>query len=276
MKATLLILIFLLSIDIYAQPEFKISIGQFKWESVQSKKVNLTIFFVIKNVGNETGQCEDLNDLYLDCSAPFSYHDIKIISNGTNMLSAVNAGSSVDSYITFEVPKDADNLTLRFMGGASRFVTESYSKWVVEEKKKKFDILVSEGDLKVIQNYPEEAVNLYKSALEAEAEKSKKDEIKKKLGLVYEQIGDKYMNDNIRGLALDNYKFSHQYLSTQEIKEKIAAIYKQIGDEKYDLKIYDEALPNYEAYLLYKDDVQVRTRRNELAKKLKKKKGKNN
>ncbi|MBZ0201608.1 MAG: hypothetical protein K8I03_01175 [Ignavibacteria bacterium] len=262
--------------SLYAQPEFKISIDQFKWESAQGKKVNLTIFFVIKNVGNESGQCEDLNDLYLDCSAPFSYHDIRIIGNGTNMLSAISAGSSVDSYITFEVPKDADNLTLRFLGGASRFITESYSRWMVEEKKKKFEILVSEGDLKVVQNYPEEAVNLYKSALEAEAEKSKKDEVKKKLGSVYEQIGDKFMNDNIRGLALDNYKFSHQYHSTSEIKEKIAAIYKQIGDEKYDLKIYDEALPNYEAYLLYKEDVQVRTRRNELAKKLKKKSKKGN
>lgn len=255
-----------------AQAEFIISIDQFKWEIAQNKKVNLTIYFVIKNVGNVSGQCEDLDELYMDCSPPFSYHDIKLINKGANTLNIINAASSVDTYITYEVPKDADNLTLRFIGGASKFITYSYSKWIEEEKKKKFDLLVSEGDLKVIQNYPEEAVNLYKSALDEEAEKSKKNEVKKKLGLIYEQIGDKFMNDNIRKLALDNYKFSHQYLSTPEIKEKIAAIYKQIGDEMYDLKIYDEALPNYEAYLLYKEDVEVRTRRIELYKILKKKK----
>lgn len=255
---------FLLNISTYSQPEFQISIDHIKWENPSGNKIDLTIFLKIYNNGNEKGKCEDLYDLYLDCSYPYSAQNIKLEDNSNNILNIINAGSFVESYITFEVPKDADDLTLRFYGGASKYITVSYNKWLENEKNDKFNMFVSEGDLRMMQNYPEEAITQYKSALEVNVDKSKRDEVKKKLSEAYFKIGDKYYDGKIWNFAIDNYKLSLENNYSTYLKEKIAYIYKLMGDEKYSIGAKKEALEYYDTSLRYKEDTQVRLRKNEI------------
>ncbi|MBZ0201609.1 MAG: DUF4352 domain-containing protein [Ignavibacteria bacterium] len=271
MKTAILFLFLLFSANIFSQAEFKITIDQFKWENPSNKRVDLTIFLTIKNVGYEKGKCEDLYDLYLDCSEPYYYYDIKIKDNGTNILNSINAGSSVKSYITFEVPKDADELTLRFYGGVSRYICESYNKWFENQIVEKFEMFVTEGDLRMAKNNPEGAVTQYNSALEVSIEKYKKDEVRKKLSEAYLKIGDKYYDNQVWGLAIDNYLLALDNDYSVYTKERIAYTYKVVGDDKYKLDLKKEAITFYDKSLIYKEDSQVRKRKNDLLTEVSKK-----
>ncbi len=276
MKTAFLILIFLISTSVYSQPEFKITIDHFKWENPSGNKIDLTIFIIIKNVGSQKGWCEDLKGIYMDCSNYNYYYGTHITRKdySNNIDNYINPNDKVEAFITYTVPKDAEDISLRFTefyGGASRYITVSYNKWVENEKINKFDFFVSEGDLRMIQNYPEEAVTQYKSALEISMEKYKKDEVRKKIAEAYLKIGNKYYDTKVWGLAIDNYLLALDNDNSNYTKERIAYIYKVIGDDKYKLGLKKEAITYYDKSLIYKEDSQVRIRKSELLNEVSKK-----
>lgn len=271
MKQFIRILFSLIIFDIStsSQPEFKISIDHIKWENPSATNVDLTIFFIIKNVGNQKGWCEDLNGIYLECSDYYYYYGthINLKDYSNNIVSEISPDKFIEVYMTYTLPKDADDITLRFTesrGGASKYITVSYNKWLINEKNAKFDMFVSEGDLRMTQNYPEEAVSQYNYALGLKVDVSKKEDVKKKLAEAYTKIGDKFYDNKIWNFAIENYKLSIENNYSFIIKEKIANIYKIMGDEKYSIGARNEALEYYDLSLRYKEDTKVRLRKKKI------------
>lgn len=264
------LLIGLTSSVLFSQPEFKITVDEMKWEDPSSNRVTLTIFLTIKNVGSEKGWCEDLNGIYIDCSNTNYYYNthMKLVDYSRNIVNDIKPGGQVEAFISYEVPKDADDISLRFTefyGGATRYLTQSYNKSIEKQNEGKFDTYVSEGDERMSLNYPEEAINLYKMALEtSHSDSYKTDEVKQKLGRAYEKVGDKNADKKIWGFAIEEYKLALEYTKDILIKEKIAVIYKQIGDEKLSAGSKKEAVANYDLSLKYKEDTQLRIKRNEM------------
>ena len=272
-----IILVFIIfNSTVFSQPEFQIAIDHIKWENPSGNYVELTIFFKIRNIGNQKGWCEDLKGIYLECSN-YSYYygtHIKLKDYSNNIDSDILPNDLIEVYMTYTVPKDADDITLRFTetyGGASKYITVSYNKWLINDKNSKFDMFVSEGDIRMAQNYPDEAVSQYKAALDLNVDLYKKEEVKKKLSEAYSKIGDNYYENKIWNLAIDNYKLCLNNNYSVYAKEKLAYIYKLLGDEKYSIGAFKEAQNLYDLSLSYKEDTQIRLRKNEIIADLNKK-----
>lgn len=276
MKYSIVLIAAFVTVQTFAQAEFKITIDQFKWENPSGSKVDLTIFLTIKNVGNKSGWCEDLKGIYLDCSQYNYYFGTHLTTKdySNNIVNDINPSGSVEAYITFTIPKDADDISLRFTefyGGASRYITESYYKSLIKEKLNRFEMFVSEGDLRMIQNYPEEAVTQYKAALDVDVNNNLKSDVRIKLSEAYYRIGEKYFDSKIWGLAIDNYNNALTLSNNTETRNRLGEVYQIIGDEKYSMGLKKEALTNYERSLLYKEDARIRIRKNELSAEVQKK-----
>ena len=134
MRIFLLILFLTAAINIYSQPEFKISVEGFEWTgSPSSLAADLQINLMIKNIGNKEGECDDFEGIWLYSSSEIANKNIKFKKRGTYLYKKLKPNDYITSFLIFSVPVDADNLELRFSpayGGSSKFITNSYNKYV--------------------------------------------------------------------------------------------------------------------------------------------------
>lgn len=258
----------------YSQPEFKISVDGFSWiNSSVSGKINLQINLTIKNVGDKEGYCEDLYGIGL-YSSDYQYNDkIKYINSGSYILENVKPGDYISSFLIFEVPKNADNLELKFhedFGGASKFITKSYNKCFAEETTQK-----TEGEKLLADDYFREkkydlAIKSY--ILCANYDPSRKNEFNKLVCDCYlTMANDEYNKFRNTGAFyyLDNYlghlKNALTYDKTNsDVKYKIAIYYELKGDENKKNNLIVEAISDYEISLGYYSNYSVKEKMNKL------------
>ncbi|RPI15476.1 MAG: DUF4352 domain-containing protein [Ignavibacteriae bacterium] len=277
MKSIFILLFLLITVNLYSQPEFKISIENFIWEKPSSNQVYLTIYLKIQNIGNEKGWCEDLQGLYLDCSNSNYYFGSQITMSdySNNIKNIIKPGGNVEAFVSFRTPRDADDLTLRFTefyGGASKYITESYDKYYSKFNNEKFESELNEADNYFYNKDYDNAILKYHSANGlAYVDNGLKEGIFEKLAVCYEIKGDINVEKSNYLPAIEDYINSLKCIETKQVNEKIGKVYKILGDDMYSKGVDAEALNYYKSSLAYSDIPELRTRKNELEQKIKKK-----
>lgn len=123
----------------HSQPDFQLTVDDYLWGKVTGTKVDLFIWLTLKNIGSEPGVDDDINYLYLDCSQKqYKYgKDIQLVGLSSKLTYSIQPGKEEYGYISFSVPKDADNLSLKFpesAGSASKWITMNYINWMYYNK----------------------------------------------------------------------------------------------------------------------------------------------
>ena len=267
-------LIVLSSSACYAQPEFKISIEGFSWNNSKvSERMNLQINLKITNVGDQIGYCEDLYGIWL-YSSDYQYNDkIKYINSGTYLLEDIKPGDYINSFITFEVPKNADNLELKFhenFGGARKYITKSYNKYIAENTLEKTESEKLKAEDYFSRKEYDMAIKSY--ILCSNYDKSRKEEFDKKICVIYltkaNEVYEKYKNTNA-DYHLENYLENLKQAlvydkNNNEIKYKIAQYYELKGDEKKNNNLIVDAISDYKISLDYYNSYSVKEKLNNL------------
>ncbi|RPI15477.1 MAG: hypothetical protein EHM58_14045 [Ignavibacteriae bacterium] len=273
MKKILPILLLFITVNIYSQPEFKISIENLAWEKPSGSKVNLTIYIKIKNVGTEKGWCEDIyKGMYLECPDSYYNDKIEVYDYSRNITNYINPGGFVEAFLTYTVPVEADDLYFKFdesYGGATKYVSESYRKWLSRMNDSKYEMDYSEAESEFYRGNYDNAILKYKSAIEAD--NSKRSIVNEKLAACYEGKGDKNFEKNIYNPAIEDYKTALGFKSSAQLKEKIAKVYKVLGDDMHSKGLETDALKYYDLSLSYYELTDVRVRKNEIEPVVKKK-----
>lgn len=271
-----LIILFVIFIakNLFSQAEFVITVEGFRWiESKSKNKINIQIDIKIKNVGNEEGVCEDIEELKLYCSNDYKNREIKRIKEGSYIYKKIKPNDYITGFITFEVPKDADDLELRFpeeLGGARKYITKSYDKCMWEEINKKTESEKSKGDKYFQDGNYEKAIQCYITC--ANLDTTRKKEFHNKIIDCYIIIADdcilkynKYALESYLENYKDNLLKAYVYDTKNiEIKKRLAKYYKIVGEKYLAQNFPNIAISNFETSLQYYDDYELRKKINEL------------
>jgi len=166
-KSLLLILLLFVTAPSFSQPEFKIAVKDYLWKNIQSRRVELVILLSVKNTGTESGADDDLNHLTLTCSqSNYRYgKDINFVKFNNSIIQPIEPGEEKLGYIVYSVPRDADNLKLKFpenLGGAEKEITMSYVNWAYYNKDESAFILAAHTSFDN-GNYADAFVNYLKA-----------------------------------------------------------------------------------------------------------------
>ncbi|MCX6159181.1 MAG: DUF4352 domain-containing protein [Ignavibacteriae bacterium] len=267
-RKLLVLLLVLISGELYSQAEFKISVDDFYWGDAKDYgNANLQINIRVKNVGNEAGVCEELYGIWLYSSSEIYNSQIKITDAGSFLLTKVKPYDQITGFLTFSVPKDADDLELRFLeeyGGARKYITKSYNKSLAENTFEKTEKFRLEGDNYLSQKNYELAVKKYVMCITYDP--SRKKEFSKKICDIYSIIADDYMIDykrtNFQGSLdkyLENMKFALEYDNNNyEVKKELATFYEESGDSKLKEGKNNDGINEYNNSLKYYESSTVR------------------
>lgn len=267
-RKLLVLLLVLISGELYSQAEFKISVDDFYWGDAKDKgNANLQINIKVKNVGNETGVCEELYGIWLYSSSEIYNSQIKMTDAGSFLLTKVKPDNQISGFLTFSVPKDADDLELRFLeeyGGARKYITKSYIKSTAENTFEKTEKLRIEGDSYFNQKDYDLAIKKYVMCITYD--QSRKIEFSKKICDCYTNIADGYMNDyknsNYQGSIdkyIDNMNLALEYNKDNfDVKKKLAIYYEGTGDRKIKEGKNNDAINEYNNSLKYYESSTVR------------------
>lgn len=134
-KTLIIIFLCVINSSVFSQVEFKVKVEDYLFWNASDENVRLHIFLTVRNIGNESGNCEDIYKLYLECSQPNYKYDKDIIFDilSGDLTINIEPDEVVRGRISFIVPLDADNLTLKFpndIGGSSKIISDSYEKWM--------------------------------------------------------------------------------------------------------------------------------------------------
>lgn len=134
-KTTIKVIFFIFYLPtIYSQSDFSISVRDYLWQNPTRNNVDLVVLLSISNIGSEAEADEDINHIYLTCSQS-SYKfgkDITFVKFNNSINEVIKPGEEKLGYIIFNVPRDADNLKLKFpenLGGAEKEICMSYVDW---------------------------------------------------------------------------------------------------------------------------------------------------
>lgn len=263
MKTKLLILLAVLLIvgKLQSQEKFLVSIENHYWNDINSKEfINLQINIKVKNVGNVAGVCNDLYGIFLYSSSDIYNYMIEGVDASSLLLNKINPGDAILGFLTFKVPKDADDLELKFSeenGGARKYITKSYNKSAKEELEAKIEKENKAGDEYYFKNQYDEAIKKY--TLCATYDPTRKEEFHKKIGNCYSKIADEQFaiySLNKSETAYDNYvKYIHLIAeydkNNLDNNRKLLQIYEKLGDEKFSQGKYDDAIREYNKGLKY-------------------------
>jgi hypothetical protein len=264
MKLILLYTIIITYINAYSQPEFKIKMDYFDWQNPRGDYVDIKITFKIKNIGNESGYCNEFFDINLFTSDINYSRSIEIIERSSRTY--VKPNDYIFSFIIFKVNKNADNLTLKLSEsyeGSEKFVTKSYYKHLDSVKIADFDRVKEEAESLFRKGKYKDAATKYLQCILID--ENKKNEINIKISSCYERNGDDIYktitNNNIEiviNTTIDNYKMSFNYDNSKSyLKQKIARLYEELGDY-YMSHNYQKAESNYTESLIYYESKLVR------------------
>lgn len=268
MKNSLIILLSLLIARVaFSQSEFKISIEGYEWSTSNSSlNAELQINFKIKNVGNKSGQCNDFEGIWLYSSNPELNNNITFKQRGTYLYKNIKPNDYITSFLIFSVPKDADELELRFSreyGGASKYITGSYNKYISQKTDSKVETLKAEADGLYYNKLYDKAIVKY--ILCSKYDPTIKSEIDKNVADCYLKIADSYYDKFLTtndytyiNNAIDNYRMSIEYNKDTIVSISIASLYERIGNNGYSSGRYQEALTYYEKSLEYSNQQSVR------------------
>lgn len=269
MKTFLLAFTFLfLSSALYSQ-SFSIKVEDPSWGKESSNSVDIRIMMVITNTGTSYDWCEDLKGIYLTCDPPYTIEDIEFVNYDENITRYLKPGQLTTGYITFRVPKDADNLYLKFTeqyGGASKFISRSYNTVKEELNKKQYAEVINEAENAArIQNY-ELAIAKYKSAVFLAPEM--KDFLNTKISEHYVDLGNKYYFTAELEESIKNFKFALELdPNNLKAKQKISQIYEKMGDSYMKNSDYIDAKRMFDSALVYEDNEMIVNKMKDLRKR---------
>lgn len=247
-KILLSIFLFINTLPVLSQPEFKIALDHIKWKNPADKTIVLEINLKITNISNTPGACEDLRGIWLYSSDAFYNYDIEFIEANKSILQVIKPGDHIFCYISFKVPKVANGLTLKFdeeHGGAEKFITDSYSKYELEDAEYSY----------TNKNYSD-AIIKFKNCISIDA--SLRNDLYIKIADCYEKIGDKYLEEFNTYKAIENYKLCLNYDSKRSsVSEKIANLYNDLGDSEARISKLSAALILYKSSLEYNKSAVV-------------------
>ncbi|MCX6159182.1 MAG: hypothetical protein NTY74_14475 [Ignavibacteriae bacterium] len=266
-KLFLLMLLFVLTKTVFSQAEFKISIEGYEWSaSSSSLNAELQINIKIKNVGNKAGQCNDFEGIWLYSSSSIANDKITFKRNGTYLFKSIKPNDYITSFLIFSVPKEADDLELRFTreyGGAGKYITGSYNKYFSQKTDSKVGTLKAEADALYASKSYDKAIVKY--ILCTKYDLATKSDMDINIANCYTKIADTYydkfliLNDfSYINNAIDNYRVSLEYNKDTAVSIAMASLYERIGNNGFDNGKYQEALTNYEKSLKYNDQQSVR------------------
>lgn len=268
MRKILLSLFLIVAINVYSQPEFKISVEGFEWSgSPSSLSADLQINLKIKNVGNKTGECSDFKGIWLYSSSESANNYIKYKKQGTFLFKKLKPNDYITSFLVFSVPVDTDNLELRFgpeYGGASKFITNSYNKYISEKTDDKTTTLLQEAESLFNNGSYDKAITKYILCIKYDP--FLMSELNLKISECYVKKGDAFYsnfysnNNNFNYIinAIDNYRLSLDYNKNSEITNIIASLYDLLGNNEYDNGKYQGALTNYEKSLEFAESQNIK------------------
>lgn len=269
MKKLNFIIIFLfLSAVLKAQPEFKISIEEFYWGEPNNKDmVNLQINIKVKNIGNQSGKCEDLKEIWLFSSSEIDNSQIRIVKNGTYLFNEIKPNDFIDGFVTFDVPRSADNLELKFSeetGGAKKYITESYNKYISKNTKEKTDKEKLLGDQYFNDKNYTSAIERY--AMATKYDKTRKKEFDTKISECYLQIAnnnwESYKSNSYQTYLdkyLENMRLALEYDNSNiTVKSQLASYYAEKGDQFLKEKKNNDAINEYKNSLKYSESSIIR------------------
>lgn len=247
-KILLSIILFIYTLPVLSQPEFKIALDHIEWKKPTDKNIILEINLKITNISSIPGACEDLRGIWLYSSDAFYNSDIDFIEANKSILQVIKPGDHIFCYLSFKVPKVANGLTLKFdeeHGGAEKFITDSYSKYELENAEYLF----------ANKNYSD-AIIKYKNCISIDA--SQRIDLNIKIADCYEKIGDKYWEEFNTYKAIENYKLCLNYDPKRTlVSEKIANLYDGLGDSEVRVSKLSAALILYKSSLEYNKSAVV-------------------
>lgn len=259
MKLILLFFVMIyFSVPAFSQPEFKIALDHIEWSNPAGNNVTLEINLKITNVSNTPGACEDLVGIWLYSSDEFYNYDIRIKDYSKKIFQIINPGDFIYSYITFEVPKAAGGLFLKFSkeyGGAEKFITDSYNEYVYSQAENYFQ---EKNYQKAIQEYLASIVN----------DPNQKNKFEFRIADCYELLGDNFMedyytynvSDNLKK-SIEDYKLCLSYNPKRSsVKDKIAKSYDMLGDIQTKTSDFSGAIISYNTSLLYNNSKVVNSK----------------
>ncbi|MFZ1322241.1 MAG: hypothetical protein WAT71_11865 [Ignavibacteria bacterium] len=237
------------SAPVLSQPEFKIALDHIEWKNPRGDKVTLEINLKISNIGNSEGACEDLIGIWLYSTDPFYKYDINFLDWNRKILQPISPGDFIYSFISFEVPKAAGGLYLKFReeyGGAEKSITDSYNQYIIDMAENYYS-----------ENKYSEAINEFNSSIKNDPSQKIKFELR--IADCYEKIGGKYMDDyeiykisdNLEK-SIEEYKLCLKFdPKRSSVKEKIAKSYDMLGDLELKASNLSGAIIFYNSSLLY-------------------------
>jgi tetratricopeptide (TPR) repeat protein len=218
-------------------------------------------------VGNEAGVCEELRGIWLYSSSEIYNSQIVIVDYGSFMFNKIKPYDQISGYLTFSVPKDADDLELRFLeeyGGARKYITKSYNKSITENTFETTEKFRLEGDNYFSQKNYELAVKKYVMCITYDP--TRKKEFNRKISdcytLIAEDFYTEYKSSRFQGSLdkyLENMKLALEYDNTNyEAKKELATYYEESGDSKLKEGKNNDAINEYNNSLKYYESITVR------------------
>lgn len=229
MKIILFVTILLFNtLPLFSQSEFKIALDRIEWKNPVGNSVTLEINLKITNIGSISGPCENLKGIWLYSDDSFYNFDINIGDYSKKIFQIIKPGDFIYTYISFEVPKAAGGLYLKFNeenGGAEKFITDSYNNYLQSDAENSFE-----------EKKYSNAIDKY--ILCSKNDLSQKNMFDLRIADCYEKIADGFIGDfNIYRVsdnlekAIKNYKLCLGYdFKRSSVKEKISRAYEELGD----------------------------------------------
>ncbi|CAN5382863.1 hypothetical protein BH10BAC5_BH10BAC5_25520 [soil metagenome] len=257
MFSSLLVFLCFFSIILKAQSDFKITVTDPYWSNPAGSTVELKIGMMIKNIGNETGWCEDLNKVVLICKPEYKIDEIERIDYA-DITKTLKPGEFLSGFMKYRVPIDADSITIIISeeDGARKFITRSYN--IVQSKliDSRYDEAIKEAERLERTGDTYKALQQYKLALTLSSNTDPK--VSEKIYDIYNTLGDKEYFDKKYEKALDYYKFSIPYVpENSKSKKQVAVIYEAIGDQKLNASSFTEAKTMFDSSLAYAQSEKV-------------------
>lgn len=229
MRKVIIFLLLLLPLSsAYPQAKFLIKLYDYAWSVSYEKTdypdyVGLLLIMDVINEGYQTDVCSELDDIYLDCSNKYYQYGIDItLYESYNADKQIYPGDTSKVMMYYNVPKDADALTLRFKNtpeAGGKYITESFNKWKNTNRTKLtyFENLAQDYFSK--KNYTRSIVYSYNAkALNANAK-------------VNFTLGNCYISLENFDLAIEYYNKAYSEVSRYLIYDNMGYAY--LGKEDY-------------------------------------------
>lgn len=238
--------------SIKAQSDFKITVNEPYWSNPTGYYVELKIGMLIKNIGTEEGWCEDLRKLALVCTPEYKISEIEFV-DFADISKTLRPGQYVSGFIKYEVPKDADSLTLIFVdedNNSKKLISRSYNIVQLNLNDVRYKEAIAESEKQERAGEFYKAILSYKLALSLNS--TDKKELSEKISDLYSQLGDKEFFNKKYEKALDYFKSSLSFDPINENRKKsIALIFETLGDKKLSNLSFTEAKSMYDSSRVY-------------------------